>query len=83
MKYINFLEYLKNNNWYVDCPGCKKRLFKVKSPKSKEDIIKAEDFMPVSDKIPPPVDGEDIRCPFCGAALVFVATERRLSDEKV
>ena len=70
-KNLPFLEYLKNNNGYLDCPACKERLFKIKLPKLKMDIIKAKDFVPVSDKITKPTKGENIKCPLCSTVLVY------------
>ena len=60
--------YLKKHKNILSCPSCRRKLYKV-NMHSKDQVIMAEDFKPLSKDIPQPVNGDEMLCPFCRATL--------------
>jgi DNA-directed RNA polymerase subunit RPC12/RpoP len=64
-------ERLEQNNYILDCPYCKKKVYKYVGLKPIRgcETIKSSDFKSISKKISQPIPGQEMNCPYCGEAL--------------
>jgi len=76
------LEHLRNNNNILECPKCKKDLYKFNSSVQTggADLIRAKDFEPVNFDIPKPLPNTEMRCPFCQCILAYVDRKKILDN---